>query len=356
MNYKRVLFYFMSGTGNTFRVMRWMEDSARQRGVETTVRQIEVRGRVSEIGGGSETLVGLMMPVHGFIAPWPLIRFAWRMPRGTGAHAFVISTRAGTRFRGINLPGLEGTANYIIALLLILRGYRVRGSLSIDMPSNWTAVHPSLKPESVEAILAAAKPKAESFIGLVLDGATWFGGYISLALGLLLLPVSIGYLVAGRFFLSQLFFANSRCTSCQLCAEACPFRAIRMLGSPRPRPFWTYSCESCMRCMAYCPENAIEVGHSWAIILYYVSSIPVSLWLMGKMGHLLPWGGLFGHDGIAILVQYPFYLFSMLLAYAAFFILLRTPAINAFFTLTTFTRRFRRYHEPGTPLKDLTAP
>lgn len=355
MSYKRVLFYFMSGTGNTFRVMRWMEECARRRGAETSVHQIETRGQVSEIGGGAETLVGLLMPTHAFTAPWPLIRFAWRLPRKTGAHAFVLSTRAGVRFRGAILPGLEGTANYLIALLLALRGYRVRGGLSIDMPSNWMAAHSGYRPEHVDTILAAARPKAESFVTVLLGGATWFGGRVSLALGVLLLPVSLGYLLAGRFFLTQLFFANNRCTSCHLCAEACPFRAIRMLGSPKSRPFWTYSCESCMRCMAYCPEKAIEVGHSWAVLLYFVSSIPVSLWLMGEMGHLLPWGGLAGGDGIAILIQYPFYLFSMLLAYTAFFILLRSPAINAFFTLTAFTRRFRRYHEPATALKDLTA-
>jgi hypothetical protein len=103
--------------------------------------------------------------------------------------------------------------------------------------------------------------------------------------------------------------------------------------------------------MAYCPEKAIEAGHSWAVILYYISSTSVSVYLL----HLLvPYTGeILLHPWIALPLEYAYLLASMAGAYGLFSLLLRVSFINALFTHTTFTHVFRRYHEADTKTRDL---
>jgi ferredoxin len=300
-------------------------------------------------------LLGLLMPTHGFTAPWPMIRFALRLPPGNGTHSFVVPTRAGLKIGRLYTPGMEGTAGYLIALILLLKGYSIRGVMGLDMPSNWLSLHPGLKPESVAGIIHRAKKKSTRFMEIILTGERQFpmGSIVQLLFGLILLPISIGYLLLGRFFLAKLFFANSDCNSCGICVDNCPNRAVRMWGMNNPRPYWTFSCESCMRCMGYCPKKAIEAGHSLGLLLYFVTSIPVGVFLLNVLGRSLPGVAHLSHTWVNWLIQYPYFLLSMYFCYLLVTLLIRIPFINKIFTWTTFTRIWRRYHEPETKLKEI---
>jgi ferredoxin len=323
-----------------------MAEAAEARGVPAAVHQI-VRGGPPAAAGGPSHLLGLLAPTHGFTAPWQAIRFALGLPRGRGTHAFVAVTRGAVRFGKFRIPGLEGTAGYLLALLLFLKGYRVRGVLGLDMPSNWTALVPGPSDEAVNFLEQRARPLARGYLERLLSGRTAFGGFLFLALGLLLLPFSLLYLLIGRFFLAKLFFANGACNGCGLCVRKCPIGAVRLAGRKNPRPFWTFSCEGCSRCMAYCPRKAVEAGHSWGVLLYYAPSIPLGwlgAWLLASWSPgLRDWGLL------------PLWFPAMALCYLLFWYLTRFRAVNAFFTWTTLTHFYRRYHEPGTSLADLDA-
>jgi ferredoxin len=336
--------YVFSGTGNTLGAARWMAEAAEARGVPATVHQVVLGCPPADAAGPSQ-LVGLLTPTHGFTAPWWMIRFALRMPRGHGTHGFVAVTRAGARLGKFRVPGLEGTAGYLLALLLFLKGYRMRGVLGLDMPSNWTSLHSGFSARSVQFLEERARPLARGYLERLLSGKTAFGGFLFLALGLLLLPVSLLYLLWGRFFLAKLFFANNACNGCGLCAQKCPIGAIRMMGGKDPRPFWTMSCESCHRCMAYCPRKAVEAGHSWGVVLYHAVSVPTG-WLAGTL--LASWSPRLRYCGMI-----PVWLAGIALGYLLFWCLLRIRAVNALFTWTTLTHYYRRYHEPGTRLIDL---
>jgi len=345
----------MSGTGNTFRVTQWLLAAARQRGLAAGAVDSEAARREKFAPPAAGELLGVLMPTHAFTAPWPAIRFALRAPRGRGAPAFVVATRAGTKFGRVNFPGFEGTACYLIALLLALKGWRVRGVLGLDMPSNWIAAHPGLNAACVADIIAKARPKAERFLGDVLDGRARFsaGSLVCLVLGLLVAQVSLAYLLMGRFILARLFFANNRCTGCGLCARSCPFGVLPLRGSRRPRPYWTYACESCMRCMGFCPERAIEAGHSWAVLLYFAITLPFAWWLLKAGARAALWPAPAAGSRLVFWTQYPLTLLALALAYAGFWWLVRVRWINALFAATTFTRRWRRYHEPDTTMEDL---
>lgn len=355
--FRNIRLYYMSGTGNTYRVAQWMADQAARAGATANVASVEEADpRADAAEGPAEgRLVVLAMPTHGFTAPWHMIRFASRLPRGGGAAAAVVATRAGTKVGRKRLPGLEGTGLYLIAAILAAKGYRVRGVLPVDMPSNWISAHPGFKPASVDDIIAHAEPKARAFAGDVVSGRKRWGGLVGLLLGLILLPVSIGYLLAGRFLLAKFFFANAACNGCRQCAQRCPTGSLRMIGRKNPRPYWTMTCEGCMRCMAFCPSRAVEAGWSWAVLLCWATHLPVVFYLASRLS--LPAGvaEALSSYWVVRLVQYAYLLVSMAAFYFVFHLLLRIPFINWLFTHTTPTHVYRRYHEPSTRLTDLPA-
>ncbi len=355
MIYEDVRIYFMTGTGNTYRAAVRMAEVIQGQGRAAHVLPIEKGGPEPTLMDGGRRLIGLMMPTHGFIAPWPLIRFSLRLPAGKGTHAFVVPTRAGLKFGRLYTPGLEGTGGYLIALIILLKGYSIRGVMGLDMPSNWISLHPGLKPKSVTGIIHRADKKGARFMETILAGGRRFplGSIVQFLLGLILLPLSIGYLLVGRFFLAKMFFANLQCNGCGVCMDNCPNRAIRLWGARNPRPYWTFSCESCMRCMGYCPKQAIEAGHSLGLVLYFVTSVPVGVSLLNLLGQSLPGVADLSHTWVNWLFQYPYMLLSMYLCYLLIALLIRIPLINKVFTWTTFTHIWRRYREPETKLKNI---
>jgi Pyruvate/2-oxoacid:ferredoxin oxidoreductase delta subunit len=357
-------FYF-SGTGNSYRLAVWAAQAASSRGIPGRIVPVRDVTRSGDFIPGPQEFVGLFTPTHGFTAPWPSIRFALQAPRGRGATAVVIASRAALKFGRVFVPGLDGTAAYLPALILALKGYRVRGVIGIDMPSNWMAVHSGLKPANVMAIVARARAKAGRFIGRILEGRVFFGSWASFPAGLLLAPVSLGYLLYGRFGLAKLFFASNRCNGCGLCARRCPEQAVRMYQSPwragarqagdgnqlsiassTLRPYWTWRCESCMRCMAFCPREAVEVSHSLSVIMGVLTTICPSILVVLLLGKRIP-------PAVLAVASYATYLAVTFSLYAVFAAAIRIPAVNTVFKWTTFTPLFRRYHEPDTNVNEM---
>jgi len=354
--YENAIFYFMTGTGNSYRAATWMGEEAKANGADVCLYAIEEAQPKSEIKSNAKQLIGFIFPTHGFTAPWKVIHFALLLPRRIKTHAFVVATRAGSKIGSSFFPGLEGTACYLIAFILFLKGYSVRGIMGLDMPSNWMALHPGFHPKTAEPIIARAKIRITRFMEEILANRYYITGIIPFILGLCLLPISFGYLVFGRFFLAKIFFASNRCNGCGLCAQNCSFQAIKMLGDYKPRPYWTFLCESCMRCMAFCPKQAIEAGHSWAFIFFYILHsviMPPMLYLCYQIIESKPGLAILNHSFFGYFLYWIIGMSYIMLGYMIFALLMRIPIVNSFFTYTTFTHVYRRYHEPGTSLKDI---
>jgi len=354
-NYDYANIYYLSGTGNTYRVAAWAGDELESQKIKVNMAPFERSDPAAEIIPGEKTLLGLLLPTHGFTAPWMMIRFALKLPKGQGAHAFVSATRGGTKFGNIILPGFEGTAAYLLALILKIKGYKVRGVIGVDMPLNWTVLIPGFKEKNAKAISAPQEPKIKAFIKAIINGDPQFGfwTFVSLFLGFLIIPFSLGYLLIARFFLSKLFFSTNACDSCGICASKCPANAIQMRGKKVPRPYWTFKCESCMRCMSFCPQNAIEASHLLAVGFVYLVSIPVGALMIRWISKLIPSLDPIVDSPISMLFQYGYMLLSFVLVYFIFYHLTRIRFINTLFTKGTLTHYYRRYRQPGVRLKDL---
>ena len=348
----------MSGTGNSARVAGWIGDTAARQGLHTVVLSSKKSDPQKEIRQNKNDVLGIVFPTHGFTMPWNVFKFVCFLPQRKSARAFCVATRGSLRFGRLVVPGMSGTGTFIIALMLFLKGYRVSGVMSVNMPSNWWSLHPIQHGKSHDIIIGQAERQVHHFAGSIFASKkVWCtrNNLYEIIVGLLLAPVSVGYLFFGRFFLAKLFFANDRCDGCGVCIKNCSFNAIKMLGRANARPFWKYSCESCMRCASFCPKGAIEAGHSWGVLLFYISSISVSAYLISHVDGLHP-GSVSAESewmfrALDLLYFYP----ALFISYFLFSLLLRIPVVNWFFTHTTLThiKGWGRYRAPGIKLKVL---
>ncbi|HRZ29156.1 MAG TPA: (4Fe-4S)-binding protein, partial [Spirochaetota bacterium] len=205
---QKIILYYLSGTGNTFRVVRWMCDAAAKKNFDAVPVAVEHADPRTELTAQVD-IVGIGMPTHGFTLPWKVLKFLLHIPRGKGAQAFAFATRAGAKYGPIPgyPPGIAGSSIFIAALVLALKGYRVRGIMSVNMPSNWMSLHSGLRADIVQTIIGKARPRAEAFIEKITGGKTvFFTGNVlyELVCALALSWISAGYLFIGRFSLAKL--------------------------------------------------------------------------------------------------------------------------------------------------------
>ena len=341
---------WMSGTGNSLRLARDFAERIQSAGGESRLLQIHP----GPAGLPESHWLALFFPTHGFTTPWPVLRTVFSLPWGKGASAVVVSSRAGW-WLGACLRGLTGSAPWIPALLLALKGYRVRGLLSVDMPSNWITVHPGLNAVHIRRFLERGKTKLQCFADDLLAGkgrVLSFDNLFELFCGLALLPVSAGYLLFGRPLFAKLFFANERCDGCGVCAAHCPEGAIKMKAGG-PWPYWTLDCESCMRCMNLCPKRAVEAGHSLGLLLNLAAGIPMAAWLVALAARQWPEARVLGTGLPGFALNYLWYLLALVAFYALLFQAMRWRPVRMLFAYSTLTRWFRRYRAPQTGPKDL---
>ena len=358
MKYTSSTICFWSGTGNSYRVSNWIKTISENQGISTHVLPLEHFISEKPGQGGNDRFLVLVFPTHGFTAPWQVIKSVSKFPRGNGANAFCVATRAGLKFGQLFVPGISGSALFVIGLILWFKGYKVPGVLSVDMPSNWFSLHPIQGSKTHGAIIARAELKVGGFVDAVLSHSRiWLtpNTIYELFFGVLLSFISVLYLLFGRFFLAKLFFANNNCDGCRICANNCMVNGIVMRGKNNRIPFWKWSCESCMKCAAICPRHAIEAGHSWGILLYFITAFPLSLYLLSSLDIDVAASGTIFSSLIIALVDILYFYVALFLSYILFNFLIRVPLINSLFTFTTMTHLpfWGRYREPDTKLKAL---
>jgi len=270
--------YYFSGTGNAKSVADWIRDDAEKTSWKVKVLNIAEINRRKVLTPGQDTMIGFVSPTHGFNLPPIMMYFVCHFPRTTsGNRVFVLNTRGGTKVGNLFLPGLSGVALWLPALVLWLKGYRIIGLRSIDLPSNWISIHPGLKDDTLISIYRRCRQITQQFAKDILSNRRNFRAVFDIVQDCLIAPISLLYFLMGRFVLAKSFYASSRCTNCRQCLRNCPVNAIITVSG---QPFWTYRCESCMRCMNECPERAIETGHGYLVgILFLINSwVLVALW------------------------------------------------------------------------------
>ena len=344
------LIYVFTGTGNTLRASHWLAEALRAEGESVSIVKIEDEAKPI-IDRQADCLI-LAAATHGFTTPWRMLRFIRALPPGNQRKVYLITTRAGVKIGPFFPAGVAASNGYLMATLLRLKGYMPRGLVNLDMPSNWFSLHPIQHPTSIAQILARARQKVQVMSQVIhRRGSAWIrlDNLYELFTAFVLAPISLLYLLVGRFGLAKAFFTNSACTGCGTCVRACPCDALQSKAKNQ-KPYWTLHCESCMRCAAVCPHGAIEASHSWLALIIFLTLPSSALWLLQQLE------GVFGFH-LSLWVELPLYwcfvMASIVAGYHLLWLLSHTPVLRQLIYWSTLTRFWKRYREPTTKRRDL---
>ncbi len=268
--------YYFSGTGNAKSVALWIKKTADNNNINTTIINIADLENRKNIAVPENTVVGICSPTHGFNFPPIVLNFITRFPRSNNNKVFLINTRAGLKMGKYFVPGISGIALLLSAFILLIKGYRVIGMRSIDLPSNWISIHPGIKRPVVESIFERRKSDTINFANKIIAGKRVYRAFIDILQDIIIAPVAIGYYLIGRFVFAKSFIASHDCSHCNICVEKCPVKAIKIVDN---RCYWSYKCESCMQCMNNCPERAIETAHGFVIGVSFIIYNVILIWI-----------------------------------------------------------------------------
>jgi Pyruvate/2-oxoacid:ferredoxin oxidoreductase delta subunit len=271
--YNKLIIYYFSGTGNSCNVATWISEVAADHNIEFTLVNIGSINRLVIEPPLPGSLLIFISPVHGFNYPPVMLNFISRFPKGRN-NVVLMNTRAGMLIGKWITPGLTGIAFYFASLILIIKGYSIRGMVPVDMPSNWISIHPGLNKRTVKFLHTKNKERVIRHAGIILSGKSYFRALREIIQDILISPVSLLYYFIGRFGFAKTFYASSDCNNCNICIKDCPVKAIIKVNN---RPFWTFKCESCMHCMGNCPRKAIQTAHGFLIGLLILNSFLAGL-------------------------------------------------------------------------------
>lgn len=227
---EKLQLYYFSGTGNARRVAHWIEECATDRQYITSNEDIAKIDRASIKAPDKDATIGIVGPTHGFNYPPLIVHFIFRFPQSKHCNRiFLVNTRAGLKLSKLFLPGLSGIALWLAALVLTIKGYRVVGMCSFDMPSNWILLHPGLNEKVVHSIVERCQRISYGFADTILSGRTCYKAAFDIIQDLLVSPISVLYYVIGRFVLSKSFYASKECNNCNICVNSCPIKAIKLV-------------------------------------------------------------------------------------------------------------------------------
>jgi len=110
-----------------------------------------------------------------------------------------------------------------------------------------------------------------------------------------------------------------------------------------------------MRCSAVCPQNCIEAGHSWGVVVFLITTIPFSIYLISFLRGFIPGIAELKDHWFSTVLNLLFFYLAIFISYYIFYALTKIPIFNWLFTHTTMTHFgfWGRYSEPDTELKNL---
>ncbi|HML04317.1 MAG TPA: EFR1 family ferrodoxin [Methanobacterium sp.] len=241
MNLKNVDFYFFSGTGNTYLIVKKMKETFEKCGIEANMHKIEDSNPENI---DLDHTIGLGFP----IAELSTYEFVWEfikaLPEAKGTKIFMVDTLAG--FSG----GIVGPIRKIVEK----KGYNPIGACEIVMPPNIFYIQDK---ETNEKKIKKGLKKAKKYTRSLVKGKTEWGRvpvisdavYYTSLLGLKITETSLN---------QKLLYLNpdkEKCSKCGTCVELCPIDNIRMEEGEYPENLM--HCQYCLRCTSFCPKEAI---------------------------------------------------------------------------------------------------
>jgi ferredoxin len=335
--YNKLIIYFFTGTGNSQNVASWVSSVADKYNITTSVNNIAYIDRLNTEAPPDDALIVFISPVHGFNYPPVMLNFIARFPKGRN-NVILMNTRAGMLIGKFVTPGLTGIAFYLSSLFLFFKGYRVKGMIPVDLPSNWISLHPGLNEKTVRYLHERNKERVSKHAEKFLSGIKDFRALREIAQDIAITPISAGYYFIGRFFLAKTFYASGDCNNCDICIKNCPVKAIVKKDN---KPYWTFKCESCMRCMSNCPKKSIETAHGFVVAFLFLNSLLLTPLFYKYTARLFT----LNSSVLRFLVEYAILFLSLAFLYRIIHYLMRFRFFERLMVFTSLTRIkwWRRY-------------
>ena len=234
-------FYYFSGTGNTYLVVKKMCETFEKEGIKVNINKIE-DSNPEEVN--LEHTIGLGFP----IAELSTYEFVWdfinALPEAEGTKIFMVDTLAG--FSG----GIVGPVRKIVEK----KGYNPIGACEIIMPPNVFYIQDE---ETNKKKIKKGLKKAEKYAKALIKGKSKWGRvpvisdavYYTSLLGLKVTETNLNQKL---LYLST---DKEKCSKCGICFKLCPIENIRMEEGEYPENLM--HCQYCLRCASFCPKQAI---------------------------------------------------------------------------------------------------
>jgi Pyruvate/2-oxoacid:ferredoxin oxidoreductase delta subunit len=239
---RNVDFYYFSGTGNTYLVVKQMKETFDKCHVPTNMYKIE-NSYPTDID--LDHTIGLGFPVAE-LSTYPFVwKFIKTLPPTKGTEIFMVDTLGG--FSG----GVVGPVKEIIKK----KGYNPIGACEIVMPPNIFYIQDE---KICKKKVNKGLNKAEKYAKALIAGKTKWGRvpllsdalYYTSILGLKMTETNLNQK------LLNLNVDKEKCSKCGLCLKLCPVDNIAI--EEDQFPLHLLHCEYCLRCTSFCPKKAIS--------------------------------------------------------------------------------------------------
>jgi Pyruvate/2-oxoacid:ferredoxin oxidoreductase delta subunit len=236
--------YFYTGTGNSL----WTARNLGEKLGNTELIPIPLVGS-APIHPNSQR-IGLVFPVHIWGIPGAVIDFINLLKIDSAKYYFAIAVNAGQ------------VAATLLQLkdLLKQRQANLAAGFSICLPSNYIPWGGAVSEEKQKKKFNESLIKIDQIAKSILANSVippehglWLQNIILSALYRLSAPRVPK--------MDKSFFADDKCTGCNICEKICPAQNISMSHS---RPSWHHHCQQCFACLQWCPEDAIQYGKNTA--------------------------------------------------------------------------------------------
>ena len=239
-------FYCFSGTGNTYLLVKKMQETFTEHNIKCQVHYIS-----SDSKPCFNTIhtLGLAFPI-ACSSTYPVVwKFIDSLPTtNSQTQAFLLTSFAGQ----------DGAISAQIYSVLKRKGYQMTGYSGVLMPNNFLIR--KINRTHNEKLITNGKIKVKKFAENLIAGKADYkiANRIRGMFGKIAATV---FLKTGFFQkLAKIKIDKNKCTECGICAKICPVENITIIAG---KPTIGDHCQECMRCLGYCPSEAIKLF--WSI-------------------------------------------------------------------------------------------
>jgi ferredoxin len=239
----KYLIHYFSGTGNTYHMVKTIENQLKSRGLEVELLNVEKdkARKLSDYG-----LHIFCFPVYGFGTPSIMLKYISKLKVSNEYKAAVLCTSAGA----------EGQSLTHVKHILDKKGVKVFFTDMVVYTYNFTQILNPQSKEVEERVLKNAETRIIEITKRIISNEESFKK-INIILLALSWVIFIMFINLGRRILGKTFIADNACISCGKCEKVCPAKVISMHNG---KPKWSSNCESCQRCINTCPKKSIQLS------------------------------------------------------------------------------------------------